>query len=294
MESFYCHSVYDDYAHLSRKLLVHGKTQTSRAGDTVEIEDVVVEFADGRYSMPPARKGTPRLLGLLEGAQLVGSSGRAGLMEELFPAMKTFTDFSAMYGDRVARGNQIEEVIDKLADKPDTRQAVLTLWDPTVDHVEGRRDYPCTVAIQFRIRDDRFGVKGPQLNMAVTMRSNDLVRGFYHDATQFGMLHVTLATLLGVNVGSYVHHAGSFHLYKDDTDMLLDHVNDISTWTEDVVEAKRIEIMPLAEKGWSYAQVVEEVNAALGDPADFEPQTPMGIYIQKAIQQRRKTLAERV
>lgn len=280
-------SVYDGYINIASTLLHHGREQTSRAGTTIEIEDYVMEFSDGRFPMPPARAGTPRLLGLLEGAQLVGSSGRAGLMEELFPKMKTFTDFSAMYGDRVARGNQIEEVIDKLADKPDTRQAVLTLWDPMVDHVDGRRDYPCTIAIQFRIRDER-------LNMTVTMRSNDLVRGFYHDTTQFGMLHATLATILGVHVGTYVHHAGSFHMYDSDRELVEEHIRAYDEMSVDEIESKRLEMLPLAIPGWSYPQVVTEVSSALGIPGDFEPETQMGLYIQKSVATRRAVLESRV
>lgn len=285
MQSYQYNSIHDGYCELVNILIASGRERPSRAGDTLEIEDMVLSFDNGGI-MPPFREGSPRLLGLAEGVQLVGSTGRAGLMDELFPSMSTFTDFTAMYGDRVANGNQVEEVLEKLRANPESRQAVLSLWDPAVDNAEGRRDCPCTLNIQFRIRDDK-------LNMLVTMRSNDIVRGLYHDATQFSLLHVTLAAALGVKVGTYTHVAGSFHIYVKDIEMASDHVKSVyDGWTAaDGAE----EILPLAEEGWSYGEIAREADGILIPTGELQDTllTDAGKYIHDLIAKRRKYVLER-
>jgi thymidylate synthase len=112
--------------------------------------------------------------------------------------------FHGAYGLRT-RG-QYHHVVQKLTDDPSSRQAVVTLWNPEYDNLPGKRDYPCTIMHQFRIRDGA-------LNMSVYMRSNDVWLGLAYDGFQFTRVQIALAHVLGVEVGTYTHHVGSLHLY---------------------------------------------------------------------------------
>lgn len=282
MRAFQHESVFAAYQPLLNQLML-GDIVPSRAGETYEIEDMCLLFEDPTRSCAPERAKTPRSLGFIEGAQLVGSKGDGDLMARLFPAMSSFTDFSAMYGDRVADYNQIDSLLQKLRDEPDTRQAVLTLWDPSRDNVHGRADYPCTIAIQFRIRKHK-------LDMSVSMRSNDIIRGFYHDAVQFSLLQITLAAALGVPPGKYFHHAGSFHLYTSDLATVDKHIEMIrdNRHTEQPVIIK-----PLAKRDWSYGQIRSEVQAALYS-TNSRIFTPGGEMIREMVAKRHEYITSRV
>jgi hypothetical protein len=54
----------------------------------------------------------------------------------------------------------------------------------------------------------------PSLHMIVNMRSWDAVWGLTYDVPCFVAVQMAVAKVLGVGLGSYRHHAGSFHLYE--------------------------------------------------------------------------------
>lgn len=103
--------------------------------------------------------------------------------------------------------NQMEYVEKALRKDPLSRQAVIHIKDAQ-DYTENpTHDVPCTVAIQFFIRDGK-------LHMTVYMRSNDLWTGFPYDVFSFTCFQIMLAFRLGVEIGTYTHFAGSLHLYQ--------------------------------------------------------------------------------
>ena len=111
------------------------------------------------------------------------------------------------YGWQWNREDQLDQVIQKLKDKPDTRHAVISIYDgKEIDRY--RYDTPCTYAVQFTIIDDK-------LNMSVYMRSNDLWYGFCNDQYCFSMLQKLVAERLSIDVGWYYHHAHNMHIYND-------------------------------------------------------------------------------
>ena len=65
-----------------------------------------------------------------------------------------------------------------------------------------------------RIRQDK-------LQMSTVMRSNDLGPGWAHDIPVFTGVQQTLARLLDVPVGVYVHKVFSLHIYSKDVEDLL-------------------------------------------------------------------------
>lgn len=118
------------------------------------------------------------------------------------------------YGDRWRNydkgGNdQINDVIRILQKTPHSRQAIVTMWSACKDLGATKRDLPCTISMQFLIRNDK-------LNCIVTMRSNDAWLGLPYDIFAFTCVQRLIADELRLPCGWYVHQAGSEHLYEKD------------------------------------------------------------------------------
>lgn len=90
-----------------------------------------------------------------------------------------------------------------LQEDPNSRQAVIHIKGASA---EKTKDLPCTVALQYFIRYNK-------LYATTYMRSNDVWLGFPYDVFTFTCLQIKMAMELGVEVGTYTHYAGSFHMY---------------------------------------------------------------------------------
>lgn len=121
---------------------------------------------------------------------------------------------NSAYGNRIFSAfgfNQMEMVEDMLRHDPNSRQAVIHIKDPIDYRDYPTKDVPCTVALQYFIRDGR-------LHATTYMRSNDLWTGFPYDVFCFTCFQIMLAFKLGIEVGTYTHIAGSLHLYQRSLD----------------------------------------------------------------------------
>ena len=116
-------------------------------------------------------------------------------------------EVNSNYGWQWMRNAQLSHVINKLRDYPDTRQAAISIYDAK-EIAKYHNDTPCTYAVQFTIIADH-------LCMSVYMRSNDLWYGFCNDQYQFANLQELVASMLGIEIGWYYHHAHNLHLYND-------------------------------------------------------------------------------
>lgn len=198
------------YVDLVQHVLKHGKETAPRGMKTREIEDAVIRIKDVRNTLPlNVNRGTVPGIGAVEACQLLAGVSKPKLVIEVGPAFSNFAEdngiFHGAYGLRTA--GQYEEIIKRLKADPDTRQAVVTIWDPKLDLLPQKRDYPCTILHQFRIRDNK-------LNMTVFMRSNDVWLGAAYDFFQFTRVQLAIASILGVEPGEYTHHVGSLHIYE--------------------------------------------------------------------------------
>lgn len=138
-------------------------------------------------------------------------------------AIKTFSNdgfnFDGAYGPRVV--DQLRYIVDMLEKDRDTRQAVLTIWRP---NPRDSKDIPCTVAIQWLIRENR-------IYCIDTMRSSDIWLGWPYDIFNFTMLTGYIMLLLrerGIDnliLGDICLNAGSQHLYNEHYYKALDIVN---------------------------------------------------------------------
>jgi len=105
--------------------------------------------------------------------------------------------------------DQFGPLIALLKRDPETRRAVLTMWDPNVDFNDGSLDLPCNSHIYFDCRQG-------QLNMTVCCRSNDAVWGAYGaNAVHFSMLQEYIAAAVGLPMGTYVQFSNNLHVYTD-------------------------------------------------------------------------------
>jgi hypothetical protein len=81
------------------------------------------------------------------------------------------------------------------------------------DSVHAKKDVPCTLALQFFIRDEK-------LHLHVNMRSSDIILGIAYDVPAFTLMQEVLANELGVGLGEYCHTSNSLHCYERDFAML--------------------------------------------------------------------------
>jgi thymidylate synthase len=207
------------YIDIVEHVAKYGVEQPSQYGDTLEIRDAVIVHHAPRDSWPfgIGRSFSPALAAA-ETLQIVGGFMDEEVITTLVPFMSRFTEtvdkrFWGAYGRRSA--DQMPDVVRKLQEDPDTRQAVVAIWDPVLDSTGGKKDHPCTLHLQFAIRNGK-------LHMTTSMRSNDLAKGWAHDAPVFTGLQQTVARVLGLPVGVYVHKVFSLHIYRDDIEALLE------------------------------------------------------------------------
>jgi thymidylate synthase len=198
------------YVDLVQHVLRHGKEVAPRGQKTLEIEDAIIRIDNVLNTLPlEVGRGTVPGIGAVEACQLLAGVTIPDLVISVGPQFANYAEdnglFHGAYGPRTA--GQYDMIIDRLMQDPDTRQAVVTIWNPQLDLQERKRDYPCTILHQFRIRNNK-------LNMSVYMRSNDVWLGAAYDFFQFTRVQIAMASVLGIEPGTYNHHVGSLHIYE--------------------------------------------------------------------------------
>lgn len=142
--------------------------------------------------------------------------------------MDSFADEGILHGSYGFRWrewfgfDQLKELVKLLKAEPNTRRAVLQMWDPRGDlqdsgHAGGgaskSKDVPCNTAVYFDATDGH-------LNMTVTNRSNDIVWGAYGaNAVHMSFLQEVIAAAVGVPVGAYAQFSNNYHTYLDRPDV---------------------------------------------------------------------------
>ena len=106
--------------------------------------------------------------------------------------------------------DQLEKMVELLKTDVHSRRAVININVPNENVIE-TKDEMCTVCLQFLVRDNK-------LNLSAVMRSNDLYFGFPFDDISFIEWQKYVADKLGLEYGSYTHHAISLHIYERDFD----------------------------------------------------------------------------
>ena len=108
---------------------------------------------------------------------------------------------------------QVLYVVETLQRDPESRQAVLTLWERNPRHSS---DIPCTLSMQFLARR-------PFLHTVVNMRSSDAWLGLPYDIFTFTMMSLFVNSMLQhkLKLGCLYLTAGSQHLYDRNIEAAL-------------------------------------------------------------------------
>ena len=203
----------DDAMRLTIELILSsGEPIKPSKGSAKELFGVTVEITNplARISRTETRGKPFSCLGEL--CWYLAGSNELDFIEYYIPAYRKSAEEGVIfggYGPRLFNWeglNQFEKVADLLRKKPDSRQAVIQLFDAD-DLLEDHEDVPCTCTLQFMLRQGR-------LHLITYMRSNDAYLGLPHDVFCFTMLQEIMARKLSAEIGTYKHTVGSMHLYN--------------------------------------------------------------------------------
>jgi thymidylate synthase len=123
--------------------------------------------------------------------------------------------FSYTYSERISDPDlikdQITNVINELKTSPDSRQAIVQIFNYLYDHknIGGKHRLPCTMHYQFLVRNKK-------LHGIYVMRSNDLLTHYVVDIWLACKIQMYIAEQLSVAVGSFTYFGGSLHAYAKD------------------------------------------------------------------------------
>lgn len=157
----------------------------------------------------------------------VGYGVNPGAAHELRPEWAEFLHdgkFAYTYSERLARSvdspkigsdwmTAVERIIHELRHRPDTRQAVLPIFDACSDlgRLGSAKRVPCSLHYQFLRR------RG-MLDLFYVMRSSDFITHFPYDIWQALQLQAFIAEELQIPPGPFTFFTGSLHLYAKDAD----------------------------------------------------------------------------
>lgn len=211
--------------------------------------DTIVVHNPLTFPISGSLRNFRNVIGIIEGLSLVGQLSLPELLTSRVKKFNDFTDGGILHGAYSSRAyGALDDLVSLLARDPSSRQAVLTLYDSHRDLNVSKRDVPCTIAIQFLVRDAR-------LHMRVMMRSNDVWLGMPYDFMQFAILQAAIAQALGYELGDYVHQTGSLHIYESDIAKVYDVFH---LWYTQAYYPSSPQVFPLFDKN---AVTIGEIGA---------------------------------
>ena len=202
-----------------RDILEHGIDQPNPwSGRTPRMLPGVTLRVDTEESFPllTLRK-IPLKLFIAEQLWFLQGSNDPTWLRQFTPVWDSFREddgmIKAAYGYRWRKHfgrNQIEMLMDHLAQNPSSRHGVIITWDPADDglRADAKKNLPCPYSFTVNIA-------GGRLHLHNIIRSNDMVLGCPHDAAGFALLQSILAERLGVRPGIYTHSISNAHIYDN-------------------------------------------------------------------------------
>ncbi len=201
--------------------------QNGRGGSTREILHAAISIEDPRQRWVVSR--WPALNPALALAEVVWiMTGRSDLafLEFWSKEYRKFAgdgpELHGAYGYRIRRHlsiDQLDRAYRVLLSNPDSRQAVLQIWDsevdmPNPDGTPVNDDIPCNVVALPKVRDGK-------LEWLQVIRSNDVFRGLPYNLVQFTSLQEILAGWLNIECGTYNQVSDSLHVYERNAKSVL-------------------------------------------------------------------------
>jgi len=201
-----------------------GRNEGTR-GPTKELLGVTVRISNPRCRLSRSEDRGKPFSALGELLWYLSGSDKLEFIEPYVPPYKQDAVDGVLpgaYGPRLfKKGGSIDQVANVTAllrEQPGSRRAVIQLFDAE-DIVVRKTEIPCTTTLQFHLRDAR-------LHLSVAMRSNDAYLGLPHDVFCFTMLQEMMARRLKAELGQYIHHAGSMHVYEDRFEAMARYVEE--------------------------------------------------------------------
>jgi thymidylate synthase len=100
--------------------------------------------------------------------------------------------------------DQIREVVETLATKPDSRRMIVTAWNPA--DIPDMALAPCHCLFQFYVADGR-------LSCQLYQRSADVFLGVPFNIASYALLTMMMAQVARLDLGEFIHTFGDAHLY---------------------------------------------------------------------------------
>jgi thymidylate synthase len=226
MYSYMCDGIEEAFRKTCQCLLANGEKVKVKEYTTLELHPYMVGLKDAtqRTLLYPGRGNDP-FATLFETLWVLSGSTNIHYLKHFLPRAGDFSDdgetWRAGYGGRIFHAgktddihsgrydvDQFKYVYETLRKDQGSRQAIITLWDPTKEYdAWDSKDLPCSNWLAFTIRNGK-------LDCTLTMRSNDVFWGFSNiNVYEFTVLQEIMAGMLGVPVGQYFHFTNSMHCY---------------------------------------------------------------------------------
>lgn len=265
-------SLDDLLAKIYRQLLARGTYIEPTKGPANEIYGVLLKLSAPRLRLSRTESRGILFSCLGELLWILAGSNTLDFIEHYIPGYTKSSDdkltIHGAYGPRMfgkPPNDQLARIISSLKSKPDSRQAVVQLFDHR-DTLSYHSDIPCTCTMQFVIRDKR-------LHMLTSMRSNDAWLGLPHDVFAFTMIQELVARSLGIELGEYRHAVGSLHIYERDKKKAI-------AYLEEGWQPRRP--MPPMPQGdpWDSVKTLLDFEQIVrnGDASAIDPRESMDLY----------------
>lgn len=248
-------NVNDIFFNVMSELWLNGQEEETRNGPVlVSPEPVRVTYRNPteRVLFSMARDANP-FFHFMEGLWMLNGQRDVKTVAHYNKRMAEFSDdgkiFHAAYGHRWRSHfcldgdepmDQLQTIIQELRTNPQTRRAVLTMWDPMSDLGRDGKDFPCNTHAYFRVRGDSV------LDMTVCNRSNDIIWGLAGaNAVHLSMMHEVVAAHAGFATGRYYQFTNNFHAYRKVFDPLWEKLKERSM---DIVDGYGdMDIVPMVD-----------------------------------------------
>lgn len=168
-----------------------------------------------RANFTPGRDANP-FFHIAEAMWMLAGRRDVGFLDNFNKGMKQYSDdgdiFNAAYGYRARHAfgvDQLQAIPEIMLKDPDTRQAVIQLWDP-FDLQATTKDKACNMTMLFKMH-------GIRLDLIVYNRSNDLVYGGVTGANpvHFSYFQQWVADTLKVPMGYLTFVSADAHVYTE-------------------------------------------------------------------------------
>jgi thymidylate synthase len=293
-------NVNDAFVILVRRFSESGKqdplfsTRESRVGSVVEITEPVIityEHPTIRTLLFKQRDANP-FFHVYEAMWMLAGRNDLASLKQFVSTFDNFSDdgvtLNGAYGYRwrhaILNNNspfeeerdQLEILIEHLKSNPNSRRAVLQMWNVEDDllKVDSSKDVCCNLSVVFSIRKEsqsegdiaENGEDPGSLDMTVFNRSNDLIWGCLGaNYVHFTFLQEYMASKLGVNVGRYHQVTTNLHVYTERFQPEKWLSND-SLFNMPNLHAKNKQAVPLiSEPAYFDSELHDFVNTRLKD-----------------------------